>query len=59
MISPFLFVRWRKEKERGEAEHDEQAYFLRMWRCVTLVVVNGLSRCISCRDKVLLSGVTI
>jgi len=25
MISLFLFVRWRKEKEKGQAEYDEQA----------------------------------
>jgi len=30
MTSPFFFVRWRKEKERGQAENDEQT--LAFWK---------------------------
>ena len=59
MLSSFLFVRWRKEKERGYDKNKGQT--LGLWefdQSVTLVAVKDLSRCISCRDKVPLSRVT-
>ena len=58
MLSFLLFIKWRKE----EREEDEQTVIEispgESGRCVTLVIVKRLSRCISCRDSVPPSRVT-
>ena len=54
MLSSFLFIRWRKEKER---EEEDMEAVIRLssressW-CVILVALKGLLRRISCRDRV-------
>ena len=53
-MSSFLFARWRKEKEREEDEvsGDHALSFMGHGWCITLVVMKGLLRHISHRDRV-------
>jgi len=53
MLSSFLLIRWRKEKERGHEENGKQA--LALWEsgwCVTLAAVNVLLWRINYYDRV-------
>jgi len=55
----FLFIRWRKEKEKGQEENEGQTLALQeSGRCVTLVALKDLSWRISRRDRVQPSRVT-
>ena len=59
MLPSFLFIKWRKEKERGQDENDRQVLVL--WEsclCITLIVVKDLLWSINFCDKVLPSRVT-
>ena len=54
MFSPFLFIRWRKEKKIGQNEEDEQILAFREFSwCVALIAVKDLLWRINCHDMVL------
>jgi len=54
MLSSFLFIRWRKEKERGQKENKGQTLALgESGRCLALVAVKDMLWRIRSRDRML------